>query len=101
MFSGHGSDGSFRGKVYNDFFSKELDCSLYDDMDSEQVAECAKKLETLLAAHPTEAWDDKGWRSDVPSSELGYSGVTNQELRDLAKLFRAASEQHLKLVAWY
>ncbi len=113
IFSGNGSDGSFRGKVYDEFFTQELSHTLYDTLEPDAVADAANQLEYLVETHQGEAWgiqpkaeddaeaDEYAWRPDAGSAELGYHGVTNQELRDLACLFRAAADQKLKLVAWF
>ena len=100
MFSGHGSDGSFRGKVYAEFFEQVLATDLYIEQSPEQIKATAEKLQTVLKEHPDQAWDNV-WREDAPSDKLGYYGVTHSEIQDLAKLFEAAAEQSLKLVAWY
>lgn len=101
MFSGHGSSGSFRGKVYTEFFQQELEVSLYSDQTPEDVAKIAEKLAALLCQHPNEAWEEKWLSADTPYRDLGYYGVSSQEIRDFAALFKAAAEQHLKLEASY
>jgi hypothetical protein len=102
MFSGHGSDGSFRGKVYDEFFSANTSVSLYQDIPPGGVALVASELARLLEAHPNEGWDaERGWVPDDPTLMLKQGGVTAQEVRDLAALFASAAEQKMKLVAWY
>jgi hypothetical protein len=103
MFSGHGSDGSFRGKVYVQFFEQNLGVSLYSELNRDEVAEIAEKLSVLVKTHPDQAWNGnlECWQEDAPSQDLGYYGVTAQEVKDLAALFQSAAEQKLRLVASY
>jgi hypothetical protein len=103
MFSGHGSTGSFRGKVYREFFSENLGVDLYNEATPAMVSFITEQLAALIIEYPDQAWDgnEKQWVPDAPSAELGYYGVTAQEVKDLATLFHAASEQKLKLVSSY
>lgn len=101
MLSGHGSDGSFRGKVYTEFFRENVGVDLYSNFNPGQVAEVTMRLAEIVKTHAGQAWGEEGWQEDAPSEKLGYYGVTAQEVRDLMSLFNAASEQRLQLVASY
>lgn len=86
MLSGHG-DGSFRGKVYHRFIEEATGYSIYNDLDNDDVAAIAERLESL-------EWDEAfadGYRN--PEGE--------QEFDDLAHMFRFYADEGAGLVAWY
>lgn len=90
MFSGNGSDGSFRGKVYADIVEKISGESLYDD--NINIAKVAEDLRFYCDQHKKTRGDkivNADW--DIRLSEV----------RDLATLFEFARDNHLDYHAWY
>lgn len=76
MLSGHGND-SFRGKVYHRFVEDVTDVSLYGDSDTNEIPlETVKKM-----ADDLEALE---WRD----SYIENYDITEEEFRDLVKMFR-------------
>lgn len=93
MFSGNGSDRSFRGKVYNEIFETLTGYSLYSDLNEGQVAVCAEILSEKV---------DKLYKDLDDSHEIdGDWSTTVGELRDLVKLFNSAAENNCIMIAWY
>lgn len=94
MFSGHGSEGSFRGKVYYDAVSELTGMSLYDDMDAGGV----KKLSALLSESVSKLTADGVHDED----KLDYAyNPTFEELKTLSELFKQAAERGCVYHAWY
>tara|TARA_R100000541_G_scaffold39540_2_gene47313 strand:- start:1592 stop:2005 length:414 start_codon:yes stop_codon:yes gene_type:complete len=104
MLSGGGSDGSFRGKVYEPFVDKVMGTEgiwhPYDDEDAhitaDELKEQAKQIEVGLSAfkpgetisipHP---WYDE-------NAEYEY-----KELKDLATLLHVAGSRGAVMLCWY
>ena len=93
MMSGNGEDGSFRGKVYNDFitfvtFSKH---SLYnEEMNHDDILEISNALT---------AFDYDEWIHRPEGKEYE---VTKQEFHDLRELFKeAAKDENIVLLGWW
>ena len=85
LFSAHGN-GSFRGKVYDNFISDVTGVSLYEDrIENERIKEMADKLERIK-------WDDE--------FEEKYE-ITKQEFEDLKKMFRLYADAGCDLISWY
>lgn len=97
----YGREGSFRGKVYTEFFLSNLRIDLYNDLFADQMPKVAQALANLLKEHPGQAWDDEsGWFPDGTRKERYYT-VRAQEVADLAALFQAAADQYCEMAAWY
>ena len=117
MFSGSGSDGSFRGKVYEPII-RELSEGMHtwyiqQDEDayipSVALKEQANLLAELIQAQ-TEIADEEGETYDddtiiytTGSNYSPYSGeeFTLKEIRDLETLLRVAAERGAVMVVWY
>jgi len=94
MFSGDGSDGSFRGKVYEGFLAAitEGNFSLYQ---FEQEPEDYK-----IAVDALREWVTRG-RGAYTSLIDPYFNVSNQEVRDLQLLFSVAYKHNATLIGWW
>ena len=90
MLSGHGND-SFRGKVYNQFVEDVTGISLYgytpddNEISNEVIRDMADGLEA------TE------WRD----SYIENYDITEEEFKDLVRMFRLHADAGHYLVAWY
>lgn len=92
MFSGDGSDGSFRGKAYNPLVEKVTGLSLYTQLGSpEFVAEIAEKLRNFLNELPEECNVVK----------VGKFEYTREEVESLTRLFEQAAEKGCKYCGWW
>ena len=117
MFSGSGSDGSFRGKVYEPIIQElsEGRHTWYIDQDNDAyipsvaLKEQANLLAELIQAK-TEIADEEGETYDddtiiytTGSNYSPYSGeeFTLKEIRDLETLLRVAAERKAVMVVWY
>ena len=112
LFSGGGSDGSFRGKVYEPIIQElsEGRHTWYIDQDNDAyipsvaLKEQANLLAELIQAK-TEIADEEGETYDddtiIYSSHDGYGEFTLKEIRDLETLLRVASERRAVMVVWY
>lgn len=69
------------------------------EAEGETLETIASRLEEIAKEHPGQGWTEERWVGS--SNPSGYHSVGAREVEDLAKLFRAASDQKLKLVAWY
>lgn len=90
LFSGHG-EGSFRGKVYNDFFEQVTGFSLYTNLTPEQVDQASIILDSLgddqiqeLAEEYLDDWYDP-----------------EQHVRDLQRMFYKYACEGASLEASY
>ena len=80
MFSGNGSDGSFRGKVYNDYVEEVTGVSLYEN---------SIGPETLLGM------------AEAIRQDLNLAGIEDCDLHDLATLFEVGGKYGCSLLSWY
>lgn len=92
MFSGHGENGSFRGKVYSPFIEEAISCdpeySLYKELTPNQLIELAD-------------WIDE-WLSNNDGNTFTFQYELNrQEIEDLALTFRVFGEAGYGTYAWY
>lgn len=95
LLSGHGNDGSFRGKVYNRLIEHVTGYySLYtEELDHESVVAIAKKLE--------ETPYDPAWATDPAVFPMEYP-ISEEEYKDLVDLFKAAaSTDNCVLLGWW
>lgn len=83
--------GSFRGKVYSEFFSKELDTDLYEDMDPEEVRKVAEKFKDL-------EWNEEWSEMEYPENRYPNS---KRAFEDLKRMFIAYAQTETRLVAYY
>ena len=102
--SGHGSDGSFRGKVYEPFVDRVMGTEgiwhIHDDEDahitSAELKEQAEQIEKGLSAYKP------GERVKIPhpwydeDAEYEY-----KELKDLATLLRVAGSRGAVMLCWW
>lgn len=92
MFSDNGSDGSFRGKCYDDFVEEVTSESLYQErIEASTVKQMAGAITNWLR--------DNESMTDDESGQL--YGVRMQHLRDLGELFETAAAQDMILVGWW
>ena len=112
MFSGHGADGSFRGKFYEPLIDELLETDYLWHIEGEdahitaqQLKEQAEALADLLHAIESDAKEEertlepdtivyqtRGWQK----YEYQY-----QDLKDLELLLRCASERGAVMVCWW
>lgn len=100
MFSGCGSDGSFRGKCYAALVERVTGFSLYEDeLPPPVVALMAEKLRSASDASPLEAEAQEVFeqlsQSDDPELAERY------DLYCLAAFFEAAAGRGYSVVSWY
>ncbi len=86
IFSGDGSDGSFRGKVYASYILEITDESLYQEWIPPQTV-C--EMYHALAAYERSKWQDE--QKDDP---------TESEHSDLCTFFKICCERGLGLIGW-
>ena len=116
MFSGSGSDGSFRGKVYEPIIRElsEGRHTWYIDQDEdayipsvalkEQADLLAELIQakTQIADEEGETYDDDTIIYTTSSNNTPYSEeFTLKEIRDLETLLRVAAERRAVMVVWY
>lgn len=93
MFSEDGSDGSFRGKVYDEVVEAATGRSLYQELiPPGEVAEMSELYDAWL-----EQWVKE-------NGESGYSGkyeISYEELVALGKFLRVCKENKLGLAGWW
>lgn len=90
LVSGNGSDGSFRGKVYNAFLSTVTDggFSLYrEKQDIDSYGHVPSAIQS--------------WLEENPGADQNDFGLTLQEISDLKTLFEVAFEQRAILIGWW
>ena len=111
MMSGHGADGSFRGKFYEPLIDELMqeDCIWHieenSDVPAQELKEQALALADLLHAIESDAKEEertlepdtivyqtRGWQK----YEYQY-----QDLKDLELLLRCASERGAVMVCWW
>ena len=111
MMSGHGSDGSFRGKVYepliDDLMQHEGGIWHLEGEDahitSQELKEQADALGQLITAKLEDADElDEVLKDDtiIYQSSIGYE-YTFKEVCDLETLFRVASERGAVMHVWW
>lgn len=83
MFSGHG-DGSFRGKVYDDFITAATGVSLYQEEITNIVV---RSMADMLDAYD--------------GLEHERHGLTDQEVADLKLMFRTYADAGCALHGWW
>lgn len=89
LFSGHGTDWSFRGKVYDAFLRQVAPgFTLYVE---EQGPEAYGHIPAAIDA----------WLERHPNVEEFDGGVSRQEAADLKILFEAARDQNALLAGWW
>ena len=118
MFSGSGSDGSFRGKVYDPIIQELSEGRhtwyIQQDEDAYIPSVALKEQADLLAEliqTKTEIADEEGetYDDDTIIYTTGYNYVphgkgedfTLKEIRDLETLLRVASERGAVMTVWY
>ena len=84
--SGHGGDGSFRGKVYSYTVEEVTGVSLYEEWIPPKTVE--KMADAFEQCDP-----EAVAREDA-------SGPCAREIRDLAKFFRICADRGLGLIGW-
>ena len=93
MCSGDGSDGSFRGKVYEPIFQL-FNETLYQELaDMSWVRDCAEALEDLYATF----FDDP----ETQTVTIDDEEYTKEEFQNLVKLFRLAAEAGCVYHGWW
>lgn len=91
MFSDHGEDGSFRGKVYDGFMVEATGFTLYvEEYPPEKVEEIARKLEEFWEKH----------KNDLESEFKRRWGIPKKEAQALVELFVQAAEEGCKYRGW-
>jgi len=96
MFSGFGSGGSFRGKVYATFIEEVTGISLYtEEIDRDFVALMATRLERYLAAYEHPQTDEP---TDFVESEYQPEAA---QLAGLVAWFRAAADGGYSVLGWW
>jgi hypothetical protein len=88
IMSGNGQDGSFRGKVYDQFITRVTGQSLYEfEIEHQVICNMAKALNE--------------WNYATVSDKETY-GITEEEFNDLKLLFNAAAEmEDCVLIGWW
>ena len=90
VFSRSGQ-GSFRGKVYTEFFREELNVDLHNDFSSKEVEEIADRFQEL-------EWKEEWSEMEYPENRYP---TTEQEFEDLKRMFIAYAQTECNLVAIY
>lgn len=89
MFSGHGCDGSFRGKVYDSFVEAVTGKSLYvEEAGPYYVRDIAEGLQRFLDGNP-------------PDSVFEMHGISREEAVALAALFHQAADKGCSYIGWW
>ena len=111
IMSGHGADGSFRGKWYEPLIDELLETDYLWHIEGEdahitaqQLKEQAEALADLLhsvesdAIHEERTLEDKTivYKTDRMEAEYEY-----KEIKDLELLLRCASERGARMVCWW
>jgi hypothetical protein len=111
MLSGHGADGSFRGKWYDPLVSEllEEDCVWYPDqgeyIQADQLKKQAKVLADLIHAVESDAREEE--RTLKPDTIIYQTKhpypyeYSYQEIQDLELLLRCGSERGCVMECWY
>lgn len=96
MFSGDGTDGSFRGKVYNPFIEELTGVSLYEEeINNETLREMVAKFEELF---------DSGKALDYLkefNEKSNWWELKENELFDLYRVFKAFTDVGAHLYGWW
>ena len=108
MFSGYGSDGSFRGKVYNPLI-QELsngDHTWYIEQDEDNyiptnILEQQADLLSGFIIAITDEHDDKLKDTDIVHTSRHGEEYTLKEVQDLETLLRVAAERKAVMTVWY
>ena len=94
MFSGNGTGGSFRGKVYSEFVEEVTGESLYQENITNSVVE---DMATDLRLTADEYADDK----DDKVVRFAPYEITVGEVRALADWFEVTAENGLEICGWW
>tara|TARA_B100000513_G_scaffold39723_1_gene15110 strand:- start:354 stop:785 length:432 start_codon:yes stop_codon:yes gene_type:complete len=110
MLSGHGADGSFRGKVYEPLVGELMDHPYLWHIEgedahitSQELKQQADALGQLITAKLEDAeWFEEVIEDDtiIYQSKHGYE-YTFKEVCDLETLFRVASERGAVMTVWW
>lgn len=118
MMSGHGADGSFRGKYYEPLMDELMqeDCIWHTEesihIQTSELKEQAQALADLLHAVESDAKEqdlliDDGKATLLPETIIYQTHhgspyeYTYQEVKDLELLLRCASEFNARMVCWW
>ena len=93
LASGDGSDGSFRGKVYDMFMQEITGVSLYQEFISPEVVK--QMCVSLQDCQPSDM-------VDIMNREgTNFNHLTNKDILELQKFFGVCAEQGLGLAGWW
>jgi len=91
LFSAYGN-GSFRGKVYADFFYDATGLDLYENHEPETVRQVADALDEI---------DYKTCSKKTSSGDSLMDYLTEKEFKDIKRMFRAYADAGARLHAWW
>ena len=108
LFSGYGSDGSFRGKVYDPLI-QELsngDHTWYIEQDEDNyiptdILEQQADLLSGFIIDITDEHDNKLKDTDIVHTSRHGEEYTLKEVQDLETLLRVAAERKAVMTVWY
>ena len=108
LFSGGGSDGSFRGKVYDPLIQElsngEHTWYIEQDEDAYIPSDTLKEQADILSTFITDIIEEHGDLDDEDTVYIthdGWAEYTLKEVRDLETLLRVASERKAVMCVWY
>ena len=111
MMSGHGADGSFRGKYYEPLMDELMqeDCIWHTEesihIQTSELKEQAKALADLLHAVESDAKEEeRTLEHDTIIYQTHHAApyeYTYQEVQDLELLLRCASERGAVMLCWW
>ena len=108
LFSGGGSDGSFRGKVYDPLIQElsngEHTWYIEQDEDAYIPSDTLKEQADILSTFITDIIEEHGDLDDEDTVYITHDGLaeyTLKEVRDLETLLRVASERKAVMCVWY
>ena len=108
LFSGGGSDGSFRGKVYDPLIHElsngEHTWYIEQDEDAYIPSDTLKEQADILSTFITDIIEEHGDLDDEDTVYIthdGWAEYTLKEVRDLETLLRVASERKAVMCVWY
>ena len=99
MFSGNGSDGSFRGKVYADFLYAITGRSLYEEQDNESVLYMAEALACYVMFKGREIAEAKHLVHERNGGDFLSWSIADAP--DLLHMFIAYGRAGAQLDHWY
>lgn len=95
MMSANGQ-GSFRGKVYNEFVESITDESLYqEEISNKVVRRMAYKLTKYIEDNTAKTHKDNGWLTAYTWE------ITWEEAKNLAKWFRVTAGNNANVKGWW